>query len=154
MKIQDAKDSKIFPHENTHAAAKIRSCFGWALKRIWARSLSVFPIKNARLKRSLWPIWPLPSLLFDVTDDDGVKHVFWKLDDPKLVSQIPSGFLANQQLFIADGASPLWSVLWIPLPEDGASRKNHGSEPFNYVMTYFTNIDSKDLKIFPMHLIR
>ena len=33
------------------------------------------------------------------------------------------------------------------------SKPSTGSEPFNYVMTYFTNLDSKGLQIFPMHRI-
>jgi uncharacterized protein (DUF1015 family) len=90
--------------------------------------------------------------MFEATDDDGVKHMFWKLDDPKLVSQIV-GSLANQALFIADGHHRYEVSCEIRRQKLSHIAKPTGDEPFNYVMTYFTNMDSKDLKIFPMHRI-
>jgi uncharacterized protein (DUF1015 family) len=33
------------------------------------------------------------------------------------------------------------------------AKKSTGAESYNYVMTYFTNMDSRDLQIFPIHRI-
>ena len=153
MKIQDAKDSKIFPHENTHAAAKEDRFKLWMSVEANLSPIFVcFSDKERKVEKIFMTHLAVTKPLFDVTDDDGVKHVFWKLDDPKLVSQIV-GTLANQQLFIADGHHRYEVSCEIRRQKMAQAGKTTGSEPFNYVMTYFTNIDSKDLKIFPMHRI-
>lgn len=153
MKIQDAKDSKIFPHENTHAAAKEDRFKLWTAVGANLSPIFVcFSDRERKVEKIFITHLAVTKPLFDVTDDDGVKHLFWKLDDPKLVAQIVSS-LANQSLFIADGHHRYEVACEIRRQKLAHIAKPTGLEPFNYVMTYFTNIDSKDLKIFPMHRI-
>lgn len=153
MKIQDAKDSKIFPHENTHAAAKEDRFKLWTSVGANLSPIFVcFSDRERKVEKIFITHLAVTKPLFDVTDDDGVKHLFWKLDDPKLVSQIVAS-LSNQSLFIADGHHRYEVACEIRRQKIAKIGKPTGQEPFNYVMTYFTNIDSRDLKIFPMHRI-
>ncbi len=153
MKIQDEKNSKIFPHENTHAAAKEDRFKLWTSVGANLSPIFVcFSDRERKVEKIFITHLAVTKPLFDVTDDDGVKHLFWKLDDAKLVGQIVAS-LANQSLFIADGHHRYEVACEIRRQKLAQIAKPTGEEPFNYVMTYFTNIDSKDLKIFPMHRI-
>ncbi len=153
MKIQDASNSKIFPHENTHAAAKEDRFKLWTTVGADLSPIFVcFSDRERKVEKIFVTQVAIVKPMFEATDDDGVKHMFWKLDDPKLVSQIV-GSLANQALFIADGHHRYEVSCEIRRQKMSQIAKPTGDEPFNYVMTYFTNMDSKDLKIFPMHRI-
>jgi len=153
MELSDEKDSKVFPHENTHAHAvddryKLTSALNSNLSCIFVcysdHHRKVEKIFNKKII-SMEP-------LIDVTDKDGVHHKLWRLSDPALIKEINDS-VADQQLFIADGHHR-YKMANEYRDAKMAKRSNvTGAEPFNYVMTYFTNLDSKDLQIFPMHRI-
>ncbi len=153
MKIQDDKDSKIFPHEKTHTAAKQDRFKLWTSVDANLSPIFVcFSDRERKIEKIFITHLAIIKPLFEVTDDDGVKHLFWKLDDPQLTNQIVAT-LASQSLFIADGHHRYEVACEVRRHKLAQITKSTGKESFNYVMTYFTNIDSKDLKIFPMHRI-
>jgi uncharacterized protein (DUF1015 family) len=88
----------------------------------------------------------------DVDFMDGVRHKLWKLDDQELISEINQS-VEGQNLFIADGHHRFKVATEYRKACLKKTANPTGQEPFNYVMTYFTNLDSKELQIFPMHRI-
>ena len=153
MRIMDEKYSKIFPHENTHAQAKEDRLK--LLRAVKANLSSIFVCfsdqeKKVELIFSKYVANTQP--VTDLTDEDGVRHIVWRLDDPAHIAVIVYA-LAEQQLFIADGHHRYEVAKEYRRSKLSRSLKTTGEEPFQYVMTYFTNIESKDLKIFPMHRI-
>ena len=153
MKIQDEKDSKIFPHENTHAHAREDRLK--LLKAVKANLSSIFVCFSDQEKKV--------EIIFnkhvantkpfsDLTDEDGVRHILWCLDDPEHVRVIVDA-LSEQHLFIADGHHRYEVAKEYRKYKLDKIERSSGEEPFQYVMTYFTNIESKDLRIFPMHRI-
>jgi uncharacterized protein (DUF1015 family) len=152
MKIEDEK-VKIHPHEKTHAGAKEDRFKLWAsLKAACSPIFVCFSDKQKRVEsifqRKVAPLKPF----VDVIEDDGTRNMAWRLDDPQLIQEIVDTF-DNQNLFIADGhhryeVSKRYREMMLEKTPDAT-----GDEPWNYVMTYFTNIDSKDLQIFPIHRI-
>ena len=153
MKIEDGGDAKIFPHENTHTKAKEDRLKLWSAV---ASNLSpIFVCFSDRTKRVEkifvnHVVHLIPIL--DVVDDDGVKHLLWRLDDAALIRDIVEA-LDQQPLFIADGHHR-YEVARQYRDNCRAKTAHYtGQEPFNYLMTYFTDIDSRDLQIFPMHRI-
>ena len=88
----------ILPHEHTTPKAKsdrldmLRSCRA-NLSAIWGLSL-------AKGLTDLLPVDQAP--LADFTDDDGVTHTVWVVDDPAVTSAI-SAAVAAQPVVIADG---------------------------------------------------
>ncbi|MDZ4242614.1 MAG: DUF1015 family protein, partial [Candidatus Omnitrophota bacterium] len=85
-------------------------------------------------------------------DEDGVRHMIWRLDDPVRIQPIVNT-MEGQHLFIADGHHRYEVAKEYRRGKIAKIEKPTGQEPFNFVMTYFTNIDSKDLKIFSIHRI-
>lgn len=153
MKIQDEKNSKIFPHENTHAHAKEDRLR--LLKAVKANLSSIFVCFSDQGKKvdGIFQKYVVNAKPFaDLVDDDGVRHILWNLDDPAH-TQVIVDALAEQHLFIADGHHRYEVAKEYRKAKLAKIEKPTGDEPFQYVMTYFTNIDSKDLKIFPMHRI-
>jgi len=90
--------------------------------------------------------------LVNIVDDDGVRHIMWRLTTPDLVKEIEDS-LTDQQLFIADGHHRYEVAKEVQRLELEKNPHATGQEPFNFVLTYFTDIDSRDLKIFPIHRI-
>ena len=152
MKIEDEK-VRVHPHEKTHAGAKEDRFKLWcALKAACSPIFVCFSDKQKKVEGTFQRKVSLTKPFMDVVDDDGTRNMVWRLEDPKAIAEISETF-NNQNLFIADGhhryevAKRYRDMMLQENP--GAT----GEEPWNYVMTYFTNIDSKDLQIFPIHRI-
>ena len=153
MKLQDEGNSKVYPHENTHSKAKEDRFRLWsALKSNCSAIFVCFSDKNNKVEKIFNTKVSLTKPFIDVSDDDGVRHKLWRFDDPDLIKEI-SELMEGQPLFIADGHHRYEVALeYRNLRRRGRS-KTDGQEPFNYCMTYFTNMDSRNLQIFPMHRI-
>ena len=88
----------------------------------------------------------------EAVDHDKVKHTIWRLDDPGSIQGIVN-VIDGQNLFICDGHHRFEVANQIRREALKKAKRTTGDESYNYVMTYFTNMDSKDLQIFPIHRI-
>ncbi|MCK5215067.1 MAG: DUF1015 domain-containing protein [Candidatus Omnitrophica bacterium] len=152
MKIQNEKNATIFPHENTHSKAKEDRFKLW---RTLSANLSpifvCFSDKEKKVEKIFNKQVLSTSPIFEIAEDD-VKHVLWKLDEAPYIKEITDA-LSNQYMFIADGHHRYEVAKDLKAWKKSKQETTTGKEPFNYVMTYFTNMDTKDLMIFPMHRI-
>jgi uncharacterized protein (DUF1015 family) len=152
MKIEDDK-ARIHPHEKTHAGAKEDRFRLWTtLKAACSPIFVCFSDKQKKVENIFVRKVALTKPFIDVTEPDMTRNQVWRLDDPDLLADI-MGTFNDQNLFIADGhhryeVSRRYREMMLARHPDAT-----GEEPWNYVMTYFTNIDSKDLLIFPIHRI-
>lgn len=154
MHLRDDQDSRVKPHENTHAHAVEDRLKLWrSLNGNCSCIFVCYSDKQKKIEKIFTRKVVTQPPLVDIVDSDGVTHRLWRLDDPALINEV-SASIGDQNLFIADGhhryrvAQELRRQKMARLTE-----KFTGEEPFNYVMTYFTNMDSKDLQILPMHRI-
>jgi len=90
--------------------------------------------------------------IIDIVDENKVRHRLWRMEDKALIKEINDS-ISGQNLFIADGHHRYQVALQYRRRKLKRKTNVSMSEPFNYVMTYFTNLDSKDLQILPMHRI-
>ena len=153
MELKNEEDSKVYPHENTHARAiddRLR-----LTKELNANLSSIF-VCYADRDRKAEKIFQKNVIsrkpIIDIEDNDRVRHALWRLDDPDLIQEI-SESLEGQNFFIADGHHR-YKVAQ-EYREFRLSRKTTPpkDEAYNFVMTYFTNLDSRDLQIFPIHRV-
>ena len=153
LELENEEDSRVLPHENTHSEAiddRLKLC-----ESVKSNLSSIFVCYSDkhRVVEKIFNKHVLTSKpLLMVTDNDGVHHTLWRLDDPGLIKRIDES-LSGQQLFIADGHHRYKVALDYRSRRLSRVTSPSGQEPFNYVMTYFTNIESKGLKILPMHRI-
>ena len=153
MKLPDENVSRIFPHENTHSKAiddrlKLTKTLDSNLSSIFV----CYSDKQKKVEKIFMKHALSQKPLLEVEDRDNIRHKVWRLDDPGLIEEINSS-LHNEHLFIADGHHRYQVALEFRRFKTNQKVKSTGEEPFNYVMTYFTNIDSRDLLILPMHRI-
>ena len=153
MKIQEDKSGKIYPHENTHARAKEDRLKLW---QMLSSNLSpIFVCYSDRQKKAAHifarDVSPREPVM-DVTDTEGVRHRLWALEDPESIREIAES-LRHQQLFIADGHHRYEVARELRRRMNPKGQKSKNGRAFNYLMTYFTNMDSRDLKIFPIHRV-
>lgn len=154
MHLSDGEESKVKPHENTHAHAVEDRFKLW--RNLNADLSCIFVCYSDRQKK-IEKIFTKKVLaqqpLVDIVDDDGVGHRLWRLDDMALINEINAS-IGDQHLFIADGHHRYRVAQELRRQKLAKmTQKPTGDEPFNYVMTYFTNMDSRDLQILPMHRI-
>lgn len=154
MKLEDEKDSKVFPHENTHAhAVEDRLKLLTSLRASLSCIFVCYSDKGNKVEKIFQSHLLSQKPLIDVEDKDNVQHRVWALTDPVLINEI-NETVAGQHIFIADGHhryKVAQQYRQQQLLAQGTKSSDHPA--YDYVMTYFTNIDSKDLQIFPMHRI-
>lgn len=153
LKIGDDSGVKILPHEHTHSAAKTDRLTLWSAIKSNLSSIFVgYADKSGKIDKMFLKdlISRKPDL--EATDADKVKHTIWRLDDPAKIQEIIS-IIDGQNLFICDGHHRFEVSKEMRREALKKNKKANGESSFDYVMAYFTNMDSKDLQIFPIHRI-
>ena len=153
MELQDEEGSRIYPHENTHTSAiedRLKLCS--MLKAHLSSIFVCFSDKEKKVEKIFNRYVCMTKPLVNIADNDHVRHKLWRMDDAALIHEI-SESMADQHFFIADGHHRYKAALEYRKMRLKNRTNPNGQEPFNYAMTYFTNIDSKDLQILPMHRI-
>ncbi len=153
MRLHDKEQSKVFPHENTHMAAKVDRLR--LLRNVKASLCPIFVCYSDQYKKveDIFQSFIHQNQPFiNVVDPDGVRHVLWRMDDETAIGQVQS-FMLDQALFIADGHHRYEVGMEYRRLRLQDKKRATGKEPFNYIMTYFTNLDSKDLVILPIHRV-
>ena len=152
MKLE-RENSKVYPHENTRKRAKedrlelIRE-LGANLSPIFA----FFYDKERTINNVFQSYLVNQQPHISVTDKDNVTHKMWHLSDTALINKIKD-YMQDEHIFIADGHHRYEVAL-----NFYNEMKMHGNDSvvkkgYNYVMTYFTNLNSDDLLILPIHRI-
>jgi uncharacterized protein (DUF1015 family) len=154
LDLQDDESSKVYPHESTHAKAiDDRFKLTETLKSNLSSIFVCYSDKHRKAEKIFDRHVHAVKPMIDVVDGIKVRHRLWRLDDMEQIGQVCET-VSGQQLFIADGHHRYKVAQeYRQLRLSRMSKPSSGAEPFNYVMTYFTNLDAKGLEIFPMHRI-
>ena len=153
LKINEDNGVRILPHEHTHAAAKTDRFTLWsALKSDLSPIFVGYADKAGRIDRVFLKELASQKPFLEAVDHDKVKHTIWRLENPDRIQEIVN-VINGQDLFICDGHHRFEVANQIRREALKKAKKTTGEESYNYVMTYFTNMDSKDLQIFPIHRI-
>jgi uncharacterized protein (DUF1015 family) len=153
MRLQEEAENKIFPHENTHHGPKEDRLE--LLKNVQANLSPIFVLFSDREKnisRVFSEKLSQEKPFIDITDKDKVNHKLWRLTDDKLINRVVSD-MRDKSIFIADGHHRYEVALGFRNQMVAKKGSSTGKEDFNYILTYFTNLDSKDLLILPTHRV-
>ena len=151
--LEDFGTGRIFPHENTRAAAKsdrlqlLETCRG-----NFSPIFSLYSDPDDRIMKSLRTVVDEEKARFELTDDEGSRHRFWSVTNEPVLTEV--AFLMKPlPLFIADGHHRYESALRYR----NAQREVHGAAgerlPSDYVLMYFSNLDDPGLTILPTHRV-
>ena len=142
-KIEDFSTGNILPHEFTMSGPKEdRLKLTKACKANFSQIFMVYSDPEKQIEQAVnFNVKPF----IDVTDDNGVQNIVYKIDDEATISLIEK-VLQDKTLLIADGHHRYETAL----NYKNFCGENAGNA--DYVMSYFTNMDD-DLLIFPTHRI-
>lgn len=146
-KIEDFSTKKILPHEFTMGGPKEDRLN--LTKKCEANFSQIFMVYSDAEKQIENAVDLTVEPFIDVTDDQGVQNIVYKIEDEKTLSLIEK-VLEDKTLLIADGHHRYETAMNYRnyLKEQGIT--NPESE---YVMSYFTNLDDENLLVFPTHRI-
>lgn len=147
----DENKNIVFPHEATRIEPK-EDRFR-VMKAVKANLSPIFVLFSdaKRVIQRTWEGYFKHRPFIDIVDRENVRHQLWKITDKDAVDRIVSS-MRDRQIFIADGHHRYE----VALRFQQEMRKIGGTDPeadYNYVMTYFTNIESRGLAVLPIHRI-
>lgn len=156
-KIEDFSTKNILPHEFTMGGPKedrlnlTKKCEANFSQIFMVYSDSEKQIEKAveaQIDGELCTLTPQGrggnKPFIDVTDDNGVQNLVYKIEDEKTLALIEK-VMSDKTLLIADGHHRYETAL-------NYSKINKNLEA-QYVMSYFTNLDDDNLIVFPTHRI-
>jgi len=151
VKLEEFGTGRIFPHENTRAAAKddryqlLETC-----RSNFSPIFSLYSDPAGDIIRTLESA-DIGRPRIAVTDSDGGHHRLWTVTDPAALERVVAA-MKPLPLFIADGHHRYESALRYR----NAQRKAHGESgtlPSDWVLMYFSNLDDPGLTILPTHRV-
>lgn len=161
-KIEDFSSKKILPHEFTMGGPKEDRLN--LTKKCKANFSQIFMVYSDPAKTIENAVDLTQKPFIDVKDDAGVQNLVYKIEDEKTLALIEK-VLEDKTLLIADGHHRYETAMnyrnlrhaeLVLAPHDDAALKQVQGDvlaDYNYVMSYFTNLDDENLLVFPTHRI-
>lgn len=149
-RIEDFSTKKILPHEFTMGGPKEdRLNLTKKCEANFSQIFMVYSDPQKQIENAVDSIFTITKPFIDVTDDNGVQNIVYKIEDEKTLELIEK-VMSDKTLLIADGHHRYETAMNYRnyLREQGAENKEA-----NYVMSYFTNLDDENLLVFPTHRI-
>lgn len=150
LRLGDRNDG-VFAHENTRAPAKEDRLK--LIRQVKANLSPIFVIFQDRkriIPRITDKYIKQEKPFIDTIDDEKTEHKVWRIVQPELIAAIRDN-ITNEDIFIADGHHRY--EVACAFREEMRQRlgKLTGNEDFNYILAYFTNVESRGLTILPIH---
>jgi len=149
--LEDFGTGRIFPHENTRAAAKsdryrlLETC-----RSNFSPIFSLYSDPEDRIMRALEKAVDEEKPRFEITDHEGARHRFWSITEPAILSEVIAR-MKPLPLVIADGHHRYESALRYRNTQREACSTTTETLPSDYVLMYFSNMDDPGLTILPTH---
>jgi len=143
-------NKEIFGHEHTREEPKEDRFL--LLKSVRANLCPIFLLFSNKKKilNSIYKLSSKKTPFIDIQDLDKVNHRLWRVDQDNLIKKLKA-FFKRQPLFIADGHHR-YEVSCVYRDLKRKEAKNFtGEEDFNYILAYFTDVESKGLNVLPVH---
>ena len=152
LKLEEKKGLSVFGHENTTLPPKEDRLR--LLKRVKANLSPIFAIfldKNRIIQRIYQNDIKGKEPLISLVDKEKTLHKIWRIDSPETLANIQSG-IVTEAIFIADGHHRYEvACAFREEMKKKLAGAYTGGEDFNFVLTYFTNVNPRSLLIMPIH---
>lgn len=133
--IDDYMDDTIKKHEFTRPAKEVDRINNFDYCDANTEPIFLTYRKNDEINQIVndWIKFHMP--LYNFTTEDEITHIFWKLDDLKLVERIAEIFDGIDYLYIADGHHRSASSVKVGLKRREENPSYDGTEEFNFFMS-------------------
>jgi uncharacterized protein (DUF1015 family) len=143
LKLSPPDGGEILPHERTTAKA-----LGDRLELLRATRANLSPIWALSLAQGLSGLCEPPGPPDGrATDDDGVHHRIWKLDQPGLIEAVSTA-VASTPVLIADGHHRYQTALAYQAERREAAQAAPGDD---YLLTYVVELNEEQLDVRAIH---
>ena len=141
LKTERFEDGNVIPHEETFS--KVKADRLNLLRDMETHLESIFGIYDGFSDSLNEAISSAAEPLYDYTDTDGVRHEYFRVSDPKVLTSITEE-MRDKKMLIADGHHRYETAL-------NYSLENPGNEKKSYVLATMVASDDDGLVIWPTH---
>jgi uncharacterized protein (DUF1015 family) len=153
--LEEFGTGRIYPHENTRAAAKEdRLRLLEACRANFSPIFSLFSDPDSRVTRLLEKAFDAQHPRIDFLDDAGFRQRLWSVTDPVILQEL-SAHLKPTPLFIADGHHRYETALtYRRRRRQEAGAQAPGSfQPYDAVLMLFAALEDPGLTVLPTHRV-
>ena len=153
VELEEFGTGKIYPHENTRAAAKtdrlnlIESC-GANFSAIF----SLFSDPKGTVVQLIDKSVNADKPRVEFTDDEGFRQRLWAITDKAVLNEIVT-FLSATPLFIADGHHRYETALNYRKSRRERAGAAKGPQPYDNVLMLFASLEDPGLTVLPTHRV-
>ncbi len=150
-RLEEFEKGIVLPHEKTLSKAKEdRFKLFKATNSNFSQVFGLYSDSKKKVDAIVNALFTSPAAI-DVTFE-GVRNQLWVLSDASALAKI-EGEMESKQVLIADGHHRYETALAYRDLMRSQNPHHTGTELYNYVMMFFTNLDDEGLVIFPTHRV-
>ena len=153
VELEEFGTGKIYPHENTRAAAKTdRLNLLEACGANFSAIFSLFSDPKGAVIQLLDKSVNADKPRFEFTDDEGFRQRLWAITDPSVLKEIVA-FMQSTPLFIADGHHRYETALNYRRARRERAGAAKGVQPYDSVLMLFASLEDPGLTVLPTHRV-
>ena len=145
LRLEPWENGTVLPHERTFSAPKEdRLNLLHSLRLNTSPIFLVYADSEAQVAPLLARCVSLPPAV-EFTDDDGLAHTLWRVDEPHVSAAISRG-LEKERLYVADGHHRYETALAY-----SEEQPRPGDAPESFVLVALAAVDDPGLLVLPIH---
>ena len=149
--LEEFEKGIVLPHEKTLSKAKEdRFKLFKATNSNFSQIFSLYSDAAKNVDDIINPMYSTPAAV-DVTFEN-VRNQLWVITESRAIEKITKE-MKPKQVLIADGHHRYETALAYRNLMKSQNPNHNGTELYNYVMMFFTNLDDEGLVIFPTHRV-
>ncbi len=153
VELEEFGTGKIYPHENTRAAAKTdRLNLLEACRANFSAIFSLFSDPKGTVIRLIDKSVNADKPHFDFKDDEGFRQRLWAITDRAVLNEIVT-FMKSTPLFIADGHHRYETALNYRRTRRERAGTTRGAQPYDAVLMLFASLEDPGLTVLPTHRV-
>jgi uncharacterized protein (DUF1015 family) len=153
VELEEFGTGKIYPHENTRAAAKTdRLNLLEACGANFSAIFSLFSDPKGAVIQLIDKSVNADRPRFEFTDDEGFRQRLWAITDRAVLDEIVA-FLKSTPLFIADGHHRYETALNYRKSRRAGAAGAAGLQPYDSVLMLFASLEDPGLTVLPTHRV-
>ncbi len=153
VELEEFGTGKIYPHENTRAAAKTdRLNLLEACAANFSAIFSLFSDPKGAVIQFLDKSVNADKPRFEFTDDEGFRQRLWAVTDRSVLNEIVAG-MKSSPLFIADGHHRYETALNYRRARRERAGAPTGIQPYDSVLMLFASLEDPGLTVLPTHRV-
>jgi uncharacterized protein (DUF1015 family) len=153
VELEEFGTGKIYPHENTRAAAKTdRLNLLEACGANFSAIFSLFSDPKGTVVQLIDKSVNADRPRVEFTDDEGFRQRLWAITDKAVLNEIVT-FLKATPLFIADGHHRYETALNYRKTRRARAAGAQGLQPYDSVLMLFASLEDPGLTVLPTHRV-